>query len=285
MVLLADDSALVVESDYILSIVPPRDAQATARRIQHASQSKDALAARKSRIFKTSASPTLTFIDLNAVSPKSARIVAELFPDSHHDDHIPIRFLDGGIIGGPPSEADHGSWKKPSVVVSGPYNLSAAHSPDPGPHLAEVLNMKHVGDTIGPASGLKMCFASTTKGLTAIAIQSYTTAETLGVLPQLRDHLKHYNSKTFETAEWSLPAMCPKAYRWVEEMRQIGETFQEDGGFQGNMFEGAAEVYRCVADDTSLGLEKTEDRKRGKTADDVAALMVEGIKKRKEKTE
>ena len=82
--------------------------------------------------------------------------------------------------------------------------------------------------------------------------------------------------------------MPPKAYRWVEEMRQIGETFAEDGGFGAglggqDMFNGVADVYDVVSRDTVLGLEKTESRKRGKTVEDVAICMNEGIRKRRRK--
>lgn len=85
-------------------------------------------------------------------------------------------------------------------------------------------------------------------------------------------------------AETGMTRMPPKAYRWVEEMRQIGETFAEEGGFGSGlggqeMFNGVAEVYDAVARDTVLGGEKTEARKRGRTAEDVAACMAEGIRK------
>lgn len=51
--------------------------------------------------------------------------------------------------------------------------------------LRSVLDTKHIADIIEAASGLKMWFASTNKGLTAIVNQSFTTAHQLGVL----DHL------------------------------------------------------------------------------------------------
>ena len=96
------------------------------------------------------------------------------------------------IIGAAPKLQADGSWTKPSLVVSGPHKLDS--------QLAETLNVTHVADTIGPASGLKICFASTTKGLTAIAIQSFTTAHRLGVLDHLQDHLKECSPKTGELA-------------------------------------------------------------------------------------
>ena len=145
--------------------------------------------------------------------------------------------------------------------------------------------MKHIADTIGPASGLKMCFASTNKGLTAIAIQAFTTARTLGVLDDLQAHLQDYSPAIGELAAAGLVGMPPKAYRWVDEMKEIAETFHTEGGFERDMFDGVSEVYRFVADETELGKEKTEDRKVGKTAVDVARLMGQGLERKKEKVE
>lgn len=81
-----------------------------------------------------------------------------------------------------------------------------------------------------------MCFASTTKGLTAIAIQSFTTAHALGVLDDLQAHLKDYSPKTGELAAKGLVGMPPKAYRWVDEMKEIAETFHTEGGFDVSTF-------------------------------------------------
>lgn len=51
------------------------------------------------------------------------------------------------------------------------------------------------------------------------------------------------------------------------------------------MFDGISEVYRFVADETSLGRERTEDRKVGKTSEDVARLMGQELERKKEKVE
>ena len=191
-----------------------------------------------------------------------------------------IRFIDGGIIGGAPKKHGDGTWTKPSLVVSGPHRLDEA--PLSGHHLAGILNLKHIADTIGPASGLKMCFASMTKGLTAIAIQAFTTAYKIGVFEHLQSHLSEYSFRTGDLAAKGLVNMPPKAYRWVDEMREIARTFQDEGGFQMGMFEGVSEVYRVVAEETDLGKEKTENRRLGKTAEDVARTMVEGMQKKLE---
>jgi len=230
--------------------------------------------------FKKRSGP-LYFLDLNAISPRSAREIEDVFATTSSE----IRLIDGGIIGSPPKLQESGSWYRPSVPVSGPYRLDQAQPS--GEHLASLLHVKHINDTIGAATGLKMCFASLSKGFTALAIQSFTSAQSLGVLPELKEHLLAYNPPAVTIAEKGLVSMCPKAYRWVREMEEIAATFEADGGFNPDesTFRSIARVYELVADGTELGKETTENRTRGKTAEDVALLMGEGIARRKEKTE
>ncbi|KAH6660551.1 6-phosphogluconate dehydrogenase [Truncatella angustata] len=270
---LKSDVELTDACAVILSVVPPRDATATAERII------DALVGATSRVQEP-----LYFADLNAVAPSTSRTIAALIEKSR----APIRFVDGAIIGSPPSlkerlEAENGDaeWSRPSVPTSGPHKLSDI--PDFGQKLFSTLNMRHISDDIGAASGLKMCFASTTKGFTSIAIQSFTTAHRLGVLDELRQELERVSPASLKTAEKGVVGMAPKAYRWVREMEEIALTFEEDGGFSQDTFRGAAKVYRAVAEESELGKEKIGKRKRGTTVEDMAAAMAEGMDKRKKK--
>lgn len=57
----------------------------------------------------------------------------------------------------------------------------------------------------------------------------------------------------------------------------IGETFRDDGGFESTLFDEVAKVYDVVANQTELGKEKTEERKRGLDVEDVAVLVAEGL--------
>ncbi|KAI4600161.1 hypothetical protein KJ359_001263 [Pestalotiopsis sp. 9143b] len=264
---LASDVELADACSVILSVVPPRDAVATAQRVV------------ETFVGTTSRDPPLYFADLNAVAPSTCRSIAALIEKSR----APIRFVDGGIIGASPSLREDASssspeWNKPSVPMSGPYKLSDI--PEFGPALASALNARHISDDVGAASGLKMCFASMTKGFTSIAIQSFTTAARLGVLDELR---REVPAATLEKAEKGVVGMPPKAYRWVREMEEIALTFEEDGGFSQDSFRGAAKVYKAVAEDSPLGQEKIGKRKRGTTVDDVAAALIEGMDKRKKK--
>jgi 3-hydroxyisobutyrate dehydrogenase-like beta-hydroxyacid dehydrogenase len=255
------DKELLEASDVVLSIVPPEHAHKTAVRIA------DAL---KSANRKRDAS--LYLLDLNAISPQKARETAEAVAAIDAG----LKFIDGGIIGGPPSEKDDKTWKCPSLVVSGPHLLSDLEND--GARLTKILNIKHVGDDIGKATGLKMCFASMTKGLTAIGIMAFTTAQKLGVHDELKEHLEQYSPKTGELVNGGLIGMPPKAYRWIAEMQMIGETFG-DAGFDPALFPFAG-VYDIVANQTELGKEQTDSRQRGKTTEDVATLMLEGLRKR-----
>ncbi|KAI1328367.1 6-phosphogluconate dehydrogenase C-terminal domain-like protein [Xylariaceae sp. FL0255] len=276
--LIESDEALTEACDVVLSVLPPRDTVATAQRIVDALDGP-------LRPRSESRSP-LYYADLNAVAPSTVKSIAALFDKTKN----PVRFIDGGIIGGPPavsiSEETHepvGEWSVPSIPTSGPYKLSDI--PEYGEKLSKTLNNRHISDEIGAASGLKMCFASLTKGFISLAIQSMTTAKKLGVLDELQSECEERMPQRWKNASKNVVGMAPKAYRWVREMEEIALTFEEEGGFPQDSFQGAAKVYKIVAEDTVLGEEKIGKRVRGKNFDDMAAAMVEGLEKKKKKNE
>jgi 3-hydroxyisobutyrate dehydrogenase-like beta-hydroxyacid dehydrogenase len=222
----------------------------------------------------------LYYLDLNAVSPNHVREIATVLAPLAEQ----VRFIDGGIIGGAPTPKDPldptARWTVPSMPMSGPHNLE--HASPSGSDLAKLLNSKHISDDIGAASGLKMCFASMTKGFQAIATQSFTTAARLGVLPELKEQLETQIPATAKMTG-ALTKMPPKAYRWVREMKEIDETFVIDGGFseEERIFSAVAAVYSTIAKDTDLGKESTEKRGRGTSIEDIATCVAEGLDKRK----
>lgn len=72
--------------------------------------------------------------------------------------------------------------------------------------------------------------------------------------------------------------MAPKAGRWVEEMREIGGAFGEEGGWQEeNIFSKVAGVYDFVAEGTVLGGERTGERNRGQSYGDAVGAIREGL--------
>lgn len=282
MELVETDVDLVEECSAILSVVPPRDAEATARRIV------DALSQSNRR-------EELYFIDLNAVSPSSTKAIGTLLEKSE----VPVRFIDGCILGGPPkrntstdggsrssssssSSSNYSDWIRPRLPISGPESLSALPY---GDALVSVLNMNPISPDIGAASGLKMCFAAMSKGFIAIATQSFATAHSLGVADVLRDEMAKGLPAHLALADRAVPGMPPKAYRWVREMEEIARTMSEEGGWGEELFQGAAGVYKDVAEDEVLGSEKVGKRKRGATLEDVAAAAAEGLRKKTRSTQ
>ncbi|KAI5920238.1 6-phosphogluconate dehydrogenase [Camillea tinctor] len=247
-------SELVGKCDVILSIVPPRDAFTTAKRVYDACV--EATGSRKQPLY---------YVDLNAVSPSLASTIDDLFRSSSD-----IMFVDGGIIGGVPFAKDD-AWHCPSLIVSGPVEL-------PSPTFCRILNVKHLQHPIGAATCLKMCYASLTKGFFALAIESFVTADTMSILPELRETMQRYNPATLALVERGIVTMPPKAYRWVGEMQEIGTTFHENGGFEKKLFEGVSEVYRIVAEDTELGSEQPSRRVQGQTVEDAIYLIRKGMK-------
>lgn len=305
--LLASETELVSQADIILSIVLPRDAVAIAQRIADACNSPAGITARKARRDTTAAPLELTYVDLNAISPKNVHLISGLLcpeppktpttpgpllrtsslmhrfssspPKDPPREPIPITFIDGAIIGPPPSyQPDSKEWTVPSLILSGP-SLPAAVSPS----LPKVLNVTQISDRIGSASTLKSCFSSLTKGLTALSILSFSTAQSASVLPQLTAHLEKYSPATLSLVSKSMPAMPPKASRWSDEMRQVGETFSELGELtEGrDIFEGFANLYQAVAKETELGRTRT----RGKSVQDVATGLEVGLKSRSKPNE
>ncbi|KAJ5267577.1 Dehydrogenase multihelical [Penicillium angulare] len=279
---LPSDQELVVEADYILSIVPPRDALAIAERISHSCKQMDT-ATRREALEDVNGRPSrspLYFLELNATPGRLAEEMAELFvmditnATTSTEASTHCHFLDGGIIGGPPSRnTEDGKWKKPSIVLSGSVDLPSTWAP-----LAEVLNLKLVSERIGAASTLKLSFAALTKGLTALSIMSFSTAQRESLLPELLEHLQQYSPHTAALAQSGIIGMSPKAYRWVDEMRGIGEAFDREGGWDGvgsSVYGGFAEIYRSVAEDTILGQERVEARQRGTSVEDAATIIAQ----------
>ncbi|KAK8090094.1 hypothetical protein PG997_005055 [Apiospora hydei] len=260
---LKSDVELTDACSVILSVVPPRDALATATRVVESLVGVSQRAAGP-LYFVAGAHPVRGRMHLGW--PPSLKKKPDEGPSSADADTDKDKDISK-------------SWSRPGIPTSGPHKLSDI--PVYGEALATTLHTRHISPEIGAASGLKMCFASTTKGFTALAIQSFTTAQKLGVLDELKQELSDRGA--WDRAAGSVTAMAPKAYRWVREMEEIALTFEEDGGFAPDSFQGAAKVFQAVAD-SELGNEKIGKRKRGTTVEDVAEALSEGMDKRKKKT-
>lgn len=234
----SDDETLVREADVLLSILPPDRALSLAQRIAAALRTTGA---------------TLLFADCNAVAPRTVHTMEKLLTGAG------AGFVDVGIIGGPPRADRPG----PRLYASGPRASEFAELRACG------LDIRVLGSQIGQATGLKMCYASVTKGLTALATEALVTARVLDLQDAFLTELQAL--PLFQMLERSVPGMPPKAYRWVGEMEEIALTFA-DVGLPPRMLEGAASLYRFI-EGTVLGAETPEQRHHGQTLEEVAAIL------------
>jgi hypothetical protein len=186
--------ALAAEAEVIVSVVPPHAATDVAWSLPPF----DGI-----------------YVDANAVSPATTyelRAAVE-------------RFVDGGIVGGPPSPRLYLSGDEASAV-SGLFDGSAIAT-----------------EVVASASALKCAYAAWTKGTAALvlAIRDFARAE--GVDDALLAEWARSQPQLPERLETAARAADAKGWRWIGEMEEIAVAFA-DAGLPAGFHEAAAAVYR-----------------------------------------
>jgi 3-hydroxyisobutyrate dehydrogenase-like beta-hydroxyacid dehydrogenase len=194
--------------------------------------------------------------DCNAIAPDTVHEIAGLVEKAGG------RFLDGGIIGPPPR-----GKAKTNLYVSGPGAGDLLQLAGPQ------LNVNVVSERIADASALKMCYGALNKGTQALWLEILMAAQRLGVDELLEKQLRQSRGDLLDWALSQYPKMPPKAYRWVPEMLEISKTLGS-AGITPKVFQGAADIYRFVAD-TPLGKETPENRDKEKSGKAVVQELAE----------
>jgi putative dehydrogenase len=215
----ADDPEIVERSRFILSIVPPGEAIAVAEQFAAPLERKGA---------------ATVFADCNAISPSTAAKVAGLIEGAGS------LFVDGSIIGGPPSGDDPG----PTFYFAGGDAGALSDLTAWG------LRVRMMDGPVGAAKALKLSYAGITKGLTALATSMILAAERAGAGQALHDELAYSQAHLLGRFARSLPDMYPKAYRWVAEMQEISD-FIGPRLPESKMLDGAAGLYERLAADVA----------------------------------
>ena len=104
-----------------------------------------------------------------------------------------------------------------------------------------------IGESVGKASALKMCFAAYTKGTTALLSSILAVAEALDVREELTHQWSRGGSEFAEQTVRRVRNVTAKAWRFVGEMEEIAATFR-GAGMPGEFHAAAAEIYRRIAD-------------------------------------
>jgi 3-hydroxyisobutyrate dehydrogenase-like beta-hydroxyacid dehydrogenase len=211
----------IAAADIVLSIVPPAEAVALARRLAAA------VSARKT---------TPIIVDCNAVNVATVKQIATIVAASG------ARFVDAAIIGLPPKPGT----QRPTFYACGDHASELAVLRDLG------LDLRIVAGPIGAASALKMSYAGVNKGLTALGAAMAIAAARAGAAQALRDELAESQPQILARFAVALPDMLPKAYRWVAEMREIAGFLGADDPAH-LIFEGAARLFEHIASEQDEG--------------------------------
>jgi 3-hydroxyisobutyrate dehydrogenase-like beta-hydroxyacid dehydrogenase len=170
------------------------------------------------------------YLDANAISPQRVQRIGEKMAEAG------VSFVDGSVIGGPAWEPGK-TW----LYLSGAEAETAAELFSAGP-----LETYVIGDTVGDASAVKMCFAAYTKGSSALLSAIVALAEALGVRDTLETQWSRGGSDFAEGTRERVRRTTAKAWRFEGEMHEIADTF-EHVGLPDGFHRAAAEVYRRTA--------------------------------------
>lgn len=214
----AASDAEIAGADIILSIVPPGDAVALAERLAGVLRE---------------ANRKPLYVECNAISPDTVARIAAIISGTG------CRFVDAGIIGGPPRAGYDG----PRLFLSGPHARDAAVLGDYG------LRAVVMDGAVGNASALKMCYGGLNKGITALGAAMVLAADRAGVGEAFRAELAQSQAAVLGQLSRGVPDMFPKAYRWVAEMEEISHFVGERS--EAKIFEGIAGLYERLAQDVA----------------------------------
>jgi len=167
------------------------------------------------------------YVDANAISPGTAREVAQMITDSGG------RYVDGGIIGLPP-------------VKPGTTRLYLS-----GPDAAQVqalfagtdLDTRIAGPALTAASAVKMAYGAWTKGTAALILAIREFAREEGVDDTLLAEWALSQPKLEERSRGSARSATAKGWRWVAEMEEIAASMAA-AGLPDGFHQAAAEIFR-----------------------------------------
>jgi 3-hydroxyisobutyrate dehydrogenase-like beta-hydroxyacid dehydrogenase len=234
---------LLGEADLVLSIVPPASALGIAREVASAMKSSG---------------HTPPYAECNAISPNSTCLAGEAISGAGAD------YIDAGIVGPPPGEG-----KPPRFYVSGERAGLMTALDGMG------IDVRPIGNEIGRASGLKMCYASLTKGTLALQTAVFIVAEALGLTGELQKELLSSREAVYRQIESGAQRLPSVSARYMGEMKEIAATYSA-AGVTPKFHQGAIDVYRLLAG-TPLASETPGTVDASRTLEEVAKIFVKHL--------
>jgi putative dehydrogenase len=211
----------LAEADFLMSIVPPGDALALAKRLSGV---------------LTAANKKPIYVECNAVSPQTMNQIAEVIAAAG------CAFVGAGIIGPPPKPGTTNT----KFYAAGPSATEFAKLNDYG------LIVRLLDGPTTAASALKMSYAGITKGFTALGAAMMLAATRGGSAQALQAELAESQPALLGYLTRQVPGMYQKAYRWVAELDEISSFVGKDYD-ENAMLEAAARFYERIAADVDGG--------------------------------
>lgn len=169
------------------------------------------------------------YVDANAVAPTTVRAIAAIVETAG------AQFVDGGIIGPPPTAPG-----RTRLYLAGP-SVETVSRLFAGTNLAPVI----VDGAVGTASALKMAYAAWTKGTTALLGDIRALAQAEGVEGALLDEWALSQPGLVADSD-AVATKARKAWRWVAEMEEIARSF-ESVGLPGGFHHASGEIFARLA--------------------------------------
>ena len=158
------------------------------------------------------------FLDFNNISPNTAKQIENYLSDEH--------FIDSAIMGRVSSDELHlyFSGRKAEEFVANMRDFIKNNESS-----SDVkVNIKVVSDEIGDVSKLKILRSSYTKGVSALLVETFETAEKLGLSKDLWEILSLTENRDFETSAKSrISSSKRKSKRKYEELVEVLEFLDD----------------------------------------------------------
>jgi 3-hydroxyisobutyrate dehydrogenase-like beta-hydroxyacid dehydrogenase len=207
---------VLAECDLLLSILPPAAALGFARQAATIlrGQGRD-----------------IVYAECNAVAPETVREIAALFSDTS------VRFVDVGIIGPAP---------RPEAVNSTRFYVAGSDRYAVLELAVPEITAIDMGESIGRASAIKMCYAAMNKGVDALYASILLASCQLGVNDELMNEFHASQPEAAGRMARRIPFMAATAERFTGEMTEIAATF-DAVGVSGDFHRGAQWLYALLA--------------------------------------
>ena len=190
--------------------------------------------------------------EFNAVAPSTVQAIEADIGGS-------MDVVDGGIVGGP------GNLPAATFYLSGPRAAEVAVISEFG------FTTRVLGDVVGQASGMKLCYAGMTKGLSTMALDLLLAATALGVEGPVLEQYQRSMGGVLQFVDRFVPGNPKRAVRRAEEMPEVA-AMMDSLGLSGSIHRAAYERMKWLGE---LGM----DTDNAADAADVAKQIIDATRK------